>query len=117
MSFHSIRNRIVIAVPQLSMFKLAIFVATLLTTILAQAQWKDPLESPSFATDKAHKSLLLDITRVGNRLVAVGAHGHVVYSDDSGQSWIQAKTPSSVTLTSVYFPKRKQWAGLLAMTV
>ena len=104
MSFHSIRNRIVTAVPQLSIFRLAIFVATLLTTVLTQAQWKDPLESPSLATDRAHKGLLLDITLAGNRLVAVGAHGHIVYSDDSGQSWAQAITPSSVTLTSVYFP-------------
>ena len=104
MRFHSIRNRIVTAVPQLSMIKVTMLVMGLLPSVFAQAQWQDPLESPSLATDRAHKSLLLDITRIGSRLIAVGAHGHVVYSDDSGQSWTQAQTPSSVTLTSVYFP-------------
>ncbi|MBQ0732196.1 MAG: photosystem I reaction center subunit IV [Oleispira antarctica] len=111
MRFHSIRNRIVTAVPQLSMIKVTMLVAGLLSSVFAQAQWQDPLESPALATDRAHKSLLLDITRIGSRLVAVGAHGHVVYSDDSGQSWSQAQTPSSVTLTAVYFPNATMgWA-------
>ena len=69
----------------------------------AQATWQDPLNTPSLETHRAHESLLLDITRTGGRLVAVGAHGHVVFSDDSGKSWQQAKTPSSTTLTSVFF--------------
>jgi photosystem II stability/assembly factor-like uncharacterized protein len=103
MRFQSIRNRIVTAVPQLSLFKVAVLAASLIISVFAQAQWQDPLESPALATDRAHESLLLDITRVGNRMVAVGAHGHIVYSDDSGKSWRQARTPSSVTLTAVYF--------------
>ena len=111
MRFHSIRNRIVAAVSRFSMIKMTVLTASLLASIFAQAQWQDPLESPALSTDRAHKSLLLDITRVGSRLVAVGAHGHVVYSDDSGKSWTQARTPSSVTLTAVYFPSATQgWA-------
>ncbi|MEL7046413.1 MAG: YCF48-related protein, partial [Pseudomonadota bacterium] len=57
------------------------------------------------------KQLLLDITRAGSRLVAVGASGLVIYSDDSGTSWIQASVPVSATLTSVDFvDEQKGWA-------
>jgi photosystem II stability/assembly factor-like uncharacterized protein len=111
MRFQSIRNRIVTAVPRFTMIKVTVLAASLMASVFSQAQWQDPLESPALATDRAHKSLLLDITRVGSRLVAVGAHGHVVYSDDSGESWTQARTPSSVTLTAVYFPSATHgWA-------
>lgn len=112
MRFQSILNRIVTAVPGLSMIKVIMLAVSLSVSALTQAQWQDPLESPALATDRAHKSLLLDITRIGSRLVAVGAHGHIVYSDDSGKSWTQARTPSSVTLTSVYFPSATSgWAA------
>jgi photosystem II stability/assembly factor-like uncharacterized protein len=52
----------------------------------------------------ASKDLMLSATMAGKRLVAVGQFGHVIYSDDGGETWIQAKTvPTQVTLTSVYF--------------
>lgn len=47
--------------------------------------------------------LLLDITAVGNRIVAVGEQGVILISDDQGESWRQAKVPSSVLLTAVQF--------------
>jgi len=53
--------------------------------------------------DKASSSLLLDIAAAGNRLVAVGERGHILYSTDSGNSWIQAKVPTSAMLTRVFF--------------
>ena len=46
---------------------------------------------------------LIAITKTGNRLVAVGEHGVVVYSDDQGVSWTQAAVPVDVTLTCVAF--------------
>jgi photosystem II stability/assembly factor-like uncharacterized protein len=104
MRFYSIRKRIVTAVSRFSMIKVTVITTSLIASIVAQAQWQDPLETPSLLTDRAHKGLLLDVTLTGSRLVAVGAHGHVVYSDDSGKNWSQAQTPSSSTLTSVYFP-------------
>jgi photosystem II stability/assembly factor-like uncharacterized protein len=111
MRFYSIRKRIVTAVSRFSMIKVTVFTTSLMASIVAQAQWQDPLETPSLLTDRAHKGLLLDVTRTGSRLVAVGAHGHVVYSDDSGKNWSQAQTPSSVTLTSVHFPSATMgWA-------
>ena len=111
MTFPSIRNRVVTVASRITLIKSAFFAVSLMFTMFSQAQWQDPLESPALATDRAHQSLLLDITRVGSRLVAVGAHGHIVYSDDSGKSWLQARTPSSVTLTAVYFSSAtKGWA-------
>lgn len=52
---------------------------------------------------KAGSSLLLDIDAAGDRLVAVGERGHILYSDDQGSSWNQAKVPTSVMLTRVFF--------------
>ena len=60
----------------------------------------------------ATRSLLLDVTRVGDRLVAVGEWGHVLLSDDAGSSWRQARiVPTRVTLTEVFFADEKLgWA-------
>jgi len=56
--------------------------------------------------------LLLDVARAGGRLVAVGEWGHVVLSDDAGESWRQATSvPTQVTLTEVCFANaRRGWA-------
>lgn len=57
----------------------------------------------SIQSTRASHSLLLDITHAGNRLVAVGDRGHVLYSDDSGTSWQQGRVPSRQMLTAVFF--------------
>jgi len=69
----------------------------------ANAQWKDPLETPAMDTLIAHKSLLLDVTKAGDRFVAVGGHGHIIYSDDQGRTWVQGSVPVISTLTAVTF--------------
>jgi photosystem II stability/assembly factor-like uncharacterized protein len=58
------------------------------------------------------ESLLLGVTRAGNRIVAVGEYGNIVLSDDDGKTWRQAKkVPSTVTLTAVTFVDDKTgWA-------
>jgi len=54
---------------------------------------------------------LTDISRAGERLVAVGERGLIIVSDDDGQSWRQAAVPVSATLTAVSFPTpNKGWA-------
>jgi photosystem II stability/assembly factor-like uncharacterized protein len=71
----------------------------------------DLLLTASEKTSRAHQSILMDVTHVNGRLVAVGERGHIIYSDDGGGRWIQAKVPVSVTLTAVSFPTdRKGWA-------
>jgi len=60
---------------------------------------------------KASTSLLLDIAAAGDRLVEVGERGHILYSDDRGDSWTQAGVPTSVLLTRVFFlDARLGWA-------
>ena len=55
-------------------------------------------------SDMANKALLLDVVENGNRLVAVGEYGHILLSDDRGDSWQQAASvPTRNTLTSVIF--------------
>jgi photosystem II stability/assembly factor-like uncharacterized protein len=59
----------------------------------------------------ATESMLLDITRAGNTLVAVGERGHVVISTD-GESWEQVEVvPTRSTLTSVFSVGDRLWAG------
>jgi photosystem II stability/assembly factor-like uncharacterized protein len=65
---------------------------------------KDLLEVPARKSELAAKALLLGIAVAGQRLVAVGERGIIVYSDNNGVSWRQADVPVSVTLTAVSFP-------------
>ena len=57
----------------------------------------------SVPSSRAVSSLLLDVAHAGKRLVAVGERGHVLYSDDDGGNWTQAKVPTRQMLTAVYF--------------
>jgi len=46
---------------------------------------------------------MIDVVHAGKRLVAVGDRGHILYSDDQGTTWTQAKVPTRQLLTAVYF--------------
>ena len=64
------------------------------------------IESP-----KAGKGLMIDVAHAGKRLVAVGDRGHILYSDDQGATWTQAKVPTRQLLTAVFFvDDRHGWA-------
>jgi photosystem II stability/assembly factor-like uncharacterized protein len=55
--------------------------------------------------------VLIDVAFAGDRLVAVGERGIVLYSDDRGDTWEQAEVPVGVTLTAVFFSNsRMGWA-------
>jgi photosystem II stability/assembly factor-like uncharacterized protein len=56
---------------------------------------------------KPDRIILMDITRAGDRLVAVGERGFALLSDDSGKSWRAVGTPVSRTLTAVAFENAK----------
>jgi photosystem II stability/assembly factor-like uncharacterized protein len=65
----------------------------------------------SIESAKASKGLMLDVVHAGKRLVAVGDRGHVLYSDDQGATWTQAKVPTRQLLTAVFFVDDKHgWA-------
>jgi photosystem II stability/assembly factor-like uncharacterized protein len=63
-----------------------------------------PARHPAARARLADRALLTDVARAGSRLVAVGAWGNVVLSDDAGHTWRQAsEVPVRRTLTSVQF--------------
>ena len=70
-----------------------------------------PASGP-ISTQTMSRLLLTDATRVGDRVVAVGDRGYIVYSDNNGESWQRAKTPPNTPLlTAVYFLDAKTgWA-------
>ncbi|GGO79300.1 hypothetical protein GCM10011348_13240 [Marinobacterium nitratireducens] len=95
--------------------------ACLSVTPLVQADYRDAIELPSIHTEASKRSLLLDVARAGNRLVTVGERGHVLLSEDSGASWIQAEVPSRTQLNALIFVDDKTgWAtgedGLILRT-
>ena len=62
------------------------------------------LDRPAMASQKAATTLaLLAVARAGQRVLAAGERGTIVYSDDGGQHWTQAKTPTSASLTALRF--------------
>ncbi len=69
-------------------------------------------ESGPLTKQTMSRLLLTDATRIGNRVVAVGDRGYIVYSDSNGESWRRAKTPSGTPLlTAVFFLDAKiGWA-------
>jgi photosystem II stability/assembly factor-like uncharacterized protein len=71
----------------------------------------DVIETPARPTVLAPERLLTDADRAGDRIVAAGERGHIIYSDDGGDSWTQGEVPVSVTLTGVDFGTETQgWA-------
>ena len=56
---------------------------------------------------KPDRIILLDIDKSGDRLVAVGERGFVLYSDDEGGTWTARPTPVTRTLTGVAFKDQR----------
>ncbi|VVN80258.1 WD40/YVTN/BNR-like repeat-containing protein [Pseudomonas fluorescens] len=75
------------------------------------ASFVDVLDQPARLSALAVRSPLLATARAGERLVAVGQRGHILYSDDAGTNWLQASVPVSADLNAVSFPSARQgWA-------
>ncbi|MGB5291497.1 MAG: YCF48-related protein [Lysobacterales bacterium] len=92
---------------------LSITATVLLTGWLVQFTIADDHVDVEYAEQMplATESMLLDIARSGNSLVAVGERGHVVTSQD-GKNWVQAEhVPTRSTLTTVFSVGNRLWAG------
>ena len=77
----------------------------------AEALFQDVLDTPAARSRHAAETLLTSVAMTGKRVVGVGQHGHIVYSDTSGKSWTQASVPVSSDLLAVHFPSaQKGWA-------
>lgn len=61
------------------------------------------LDDPAIMVRQPAGVFLVGVTRAGHRLVAVGEQGVIVYSDDNGVDWAQAKVPVSADLNAVMF--------------
>lgn len=69
------------------------------------------LATPALLTSQAQGAATLAVVRAGTRLVAAGERGTVLYSDDQGATWTQARVPVQVTLTALRFmDARTGWA-------
>lgn len=91
---------------------ISLFTALFLPQCTIQAaEYVDVLDAPAMMSQLAIKTYLNSVTNAGTRLVTVGIRGHILYSDDSGKTWQQAKVPVSSDLTAVTFPTPEEgWA-------
>lgn len=80
---------------------IAFSLLVLLAALFAFAPRPAPTVAPrGIAVDTL---LLLDAAQAGRRLIAVGEQGHIVISDDDGATWRPTNSPTTATLTAVYF--------------
>jgi photosystem II stability/assembly factor-like uncharacterized protein len=71
----------------------------------------DVLDQPATTSALAAQRVLQASAVAGKRLVAAGARGHIVYSDDGGTTWQQAMVPVSSDLTALAFANANDgWA-------
>lgn len=70
------------------------------------------IDRPAVSSPLAERSLLTAVSAQGQQVVAVGERGHIVVSQDGGNTWQQAASPVSVTLTCVQMVDALHgWAG------
>jgi photosystem II stability/assembly factor-like uncharacterized protein len=97
-----------------SMFAGIFLVGALSAPLIVDAQINEKVMPSSGPLSKLAMTrlLLTDSARFGNRIVAVGDRGYIVFSDSNGESWERAQTPpGSPLLTAVFFQDAKNgWA-------
>ena len=96
------------------MLRTGLVVSMLLALLAAEparADFQDPLDMPASPSALAVHGVFNGLALAGQRIVAVGQRGHILYSDDRGGSWQQAAVPVSIDLTAVQFPDHSHgWA-------
>ena len=91
---------------------MAIRKAVILTLLAAlSAPWSvsaaeryDVLELPAVPSEMASRSMIYSIHRFGDRFFATGHRGHIIFSDDGGESWQQAEVPVRSAILDIHFP-------------
>lgn len=85
------------------------------TTVLAQDSDTttitdyDVISAPALSSDRIKSEVLIEVTTVGTRLIAVGAHGNIIWKESD--DWQQAEVDTSVLLTSIAFADEQNgWA-------
>ncbi|MEH6516154.1 MAG: YCF48-related protein [Halioglobus sp.] len=78
---------------------------------VSYAQTYDVMNLPAVESKLASKSMIYSISNYHGRFFATGHFGHILYSDDGGESWIQAKVPVRSSILDIHFPTAEQgWA-------
>ena len=86
--------------------------------VIAVAPWSashaatyDVMNLPAVPSELATKSLIYTIAKMGDRHFATGHFGHILYSDDGGETWTQAEVPVRSSILDIHFPTpEKGWA-------
>ena len=83
-------------------------------TLLASASFalsEPSLQRPVMKSKLASNLLLTDSVRRGERFLAPGLYGNIIYSND-GVNWQQANSPTQALLTTMFFIDDKEgWVG------
>jgi photosystem II stability/assembly factor-like uncharacterized protein len=64
----------------------------------------DVLQLPAVPSALAPKTLIYSIKKFGDRYFATGHRGHILFSDNGGQSWQQAEVPVRSAILDIDFP-------------
>jgi photosystem II stability/assembly factor-like uncharacterized protein len=64
----------------------------------------DVLNLPAVPSDLAAESLIYSISKFGDRYFATGQYGHILYSDDGGETWQQGEVPVRSSILDIDFP-------------
>jgi photosystem II stability/assembly factor-like uncharacterized protein len=71
----------------------------------------DVLELPATKSDFATEAMIYVVHKFGDRYFAGGIRGHILYSDDGGDTWTQANVPVRSGILDIHFPSSQQgWA-------
>ena len=86
-----------------------VLLAAMLAVIVApwsasHAAKYDVLELAAVPSDMAAESLVYTVRQFHGRYFATGQRGHILYSDDGGDTWTQAQVPVRSALLDIYFP-------------
>lgn len=75
-------------------------------TVPAHAELKflDPINTAARIRSDVERRPMMAVARAGDRLVAVGSRGLIIWSDDQGVTWVQAKVPVQSDLLAIHFP-------------
>lgn len=92
-----------IAIARAARWILPLFIA-LSCGPFANAEFRDPLDTPANLRSTPQQRTLMSVTRAGERLVALGSRGLVIVSDDLGATWTQSSVPVQSDLLAVHFP-------------
>ncbi len=80
---------------------LGLFLAALLVFCSSSFAAYSVLDRPAVMSDLAPTSLVYTVKKEGDRYFATGIRGHILYSDDKGETWQQAEVPVRASITSI----------------